>query len=78
MTVTNTICAMAILSIGIAAPAIARDTGRHHSRIHHGPIHSHLGYQTPQFQQNTENYGFGGLDHSRIGGEDPDLHPSAY
>jgi hypothetical protein len=30
----------------------------------------------PQFQRNTED--FRGHDPSRIGGEDPDLHPSAY
>jgi hypothetical protein len=32
----------------------------------------------PQFQRNTDNSGFRGRDPSRIGGEDPDLHPSAY
>jgi hypothetical protein len=30
----------------------------------------------PQFQRNTDD--FRGRDPSRIGGEDPDLHPSAY
>jgi hypothetical protein len=30
----------------------------------------------PEFQRNIENFGFGGRDPSRIGGEDPSLHPS--
>ena len=32
----------------------------------------------PQFQRNIENFGFSGRDPSRIGGEDPSLHPSQY
>ena len=62
-------------------------------RIHRGPTHHLLRDQyfrgaynqrnerfdlNPQFQRNTNNFGFRGRDHSRIGGEDPDLHPSAY
>ena len=62
-------------------------------RIHRGPTHHHVQDQhfrgaynqrnerfdlNPQFQRNTDNFGFRGRDRSRIGGEDPDLHPSAY
>jgi hypothetical protein len=63
----------------------------HHSlRIHRGQTHRHYvryynrryvgwAYEpNPQFQRNTENFGFRGHDPSRIGGEDPNLHPSAY
>jgi hypothetical protein len=32
----------------------------------------------PGFQRNLENFGFSGRDPSRIGGEDPSLHPSQY
>ena len=29
----------------------------------------------PDFQRNIDNFGFSGRDPSRIGGEDPSLHP---
>jgi len=60
-------------------------------RIHRGPAHHDVqdryfrgAYNqrierfdpNPQFQRNTDD--FRGRDPSRIGGEDPDLHPSAY
>jgi hypothetical protein len=32
----------------------------------------------PEFQRNIDNFGFSGRDPSRIGGEDPSLHPSQY
>jgi len=32
----------------------------------------------PEFQRNIENFGFSGRDPSRVGGEDPSLHPSQY
>ena len=62
-----------------------------HLRIHRGPAHHDVqdryfrgAYNqrtdhfdpNPQFQRNTDD--FRGRDPSRIGGEDPDLHPSAY
>jgi len=62
-----------------------------HLRIHRGPAHHDVqdryfrgAYNqrtdhfdpNPQFQRNTKD--FRGRDPSRIGGEDPDLHPSAY
>jgi len=62
-------------------------------QIHRGPTHHLLRDQyfrgaynqrnerfdlNPQFQRNTDNFGVSGRDPSRIGGEDPDLHPSAY
>jgi hypothetical protein len=62
-----------------------------HLRMHRGPAHHDVqdryfrgAYNqrtepfdpNPRFQRNTED--FRGRDPSRIGGEDPDLHPSAY
>jgi hypothetical protein len=57
---------------------------------HHVPVH-HRRYvrgaytqpndrydPDPEFQRNIENFGFSGRDPSRIGGEDPSLHPSQY
>jgi hypothetical protein len=32
----------------------------------------------PEFQRNIDNFGFSGRDPSRIGGEDPSLHPSQH
>jgi hypothetical protein len=32
----------------------------------------------PEFQRNIQNFGFSGRDPSRVGGEDPSLHPSQY
>ncbi|MGA7071866.1 hypothetical protein [Bradyrhizobium sp.] len=94
MTIIKALSVVAVLSTVIAAPVFARDAepARHHNlRIHRGPAHHRLGDQYfrgaynqrnefydpyRQFGLNTE--GFGGRDPSRIGGEDPDLHPSAY
>jgi len=65
----------------------------HHLRTHHGLTHHHARdqhfrgaynrhnerfYSYPQFQLHTANFGSRGRDPSRIGGEDPNLHPSAY
>ena len=65
----------------------------HHLRIHHGLTHHHVRdqhfrgaynqhnerfYPSLQPQRNTEDFGSRGRDPSRIGGENPDLHPSAY
>jgi hypothetical protein len=93
MAIMKTLSVIVILSAAIAAPVFARDAGpgRHNSlRIHRGQTHRHYvryynrryvgwAYEpNPQFQRNTENFGFIGHDPSRIGGEDPNLHPSAY
>ena len=66
--------------------------GRHHVRAQHRS-HFHAAYNQrnehfnpqnerfdpdPYFQRNIENFGFSGRDPSRIGGEDPSLHPSPY
>jgi hypothetical protein len=67
--------------------------GHDHLRIHHRAAHHHVEdqhfrgaynlhnerfYPSLPFQRNTENFGARGRDPSRIGGEDPNMHPSAY
>ncbi len=70
----------------IAAPAFAGDVYRHHYRIYHhrhyyrdysGYLDPRSGHYDPEFQRNRENFGFSGRDPSRVGGEDPSLHPPA-
>jgi hypothetical protein len=93
MTIIKALSVMAVLSTAIAAPVSARDAGHDHLRIHRGPTHHHVQDQhfrgaynqrnerfdlNPQFQRNTDNFGVRGRDPSRIGGEDPDLNPSAF
>jgi hypothetical protein len=59
----------------------------HHVRVHHRryvrgaymqPRPNDRYDPDPEFQRNIENFGFSGRDPSRIGGEDPSLHPSQY
>lgn len=64
-------------------PASAGDWAyRHHYRMHHhyyrdysGYMDPYSGHYDPEFQHNRENFGFSGRDPSRVGGEDPTLHP---
>jgi hypothetical protein len=68
----------------LMSPALAQDPGtysRHYRAYHHH--HDYSGYLDPrsghydlEFQRNRENFGFSGRDPSRIGGEDPSLHPA--
>jgi hypothetical protein len=73
-------------TIGVSAftatPTFAQDywAHRHHYRIHHyrdysGYLDPRSGHYDPEFQHNRENFGFSGRDPSRVGGEDPSLHP---
>jgi hypothetical protein len=81
--VTNlkTLSAIAILTAAIATPVFAQPT--HHSRAldrYRGAYNQVNGpsYATPRTDggRNIENFGFGGMDRSFPGGEDPSLHPS--
>jgi hypothetical protein len=72
-----------------ATRAFAGDhrTHRHHTRMHQQPrdysgnrdysgyLDPQSGHYDPEFQRNRENFGFSGRDPSRVGGEDPSLHP---
>jgi len=62
-------------------------SGSHHARTHHRSYVRGAFTQRqpsdrydpdPEFQRNIDNFGFSGRDPSRIGGEDPSLHPSQY
>jgi hypothetical protein len=81
--------AIVILSAAVATPVLAQDAGvfgpYHHGRHHHvwnyRGAYNQMGgpsYAVPPTQsgRNIENFGFSGRDPSRIGGEDPSLHPS--
>jgi hypothetical protein len=58
------------------APAEAyRYYPRYGYRDYSGYMDPHSGHYDLQFQRNRENFGFSGRDPSRIGGEDPNLHP---
>jgi hypothetical protein len=70
-------------SVFAATPGFARDdwTHRHHYRMHYhrdysGYMDPRSGHYDPEFQRNRENFGFSGRDPSRVGGEDPSLHPA--
>lgn len=78
------VCATAAAAL-IATPALAGDAYVHHYRIHHhrhyyrdysGYLDPRSGHYDPEFQRNRENFGFSGRDPSRVGGEDPSLHPA--
>lgn len=77
MNTSKALGAIAFLSVAISTAALARDARRGHMRIHHADHHLRNAY----IQTNGRFYsnpGFRGGDPSRIGGINPDLHPSAY
>jgi hypothetical protein len=80
MTNMKTLSAVIIFSAAVAAPASARDDRLDHLVTHWRHHHFRDSYNQRNerfdFQRNTNN--FRGRDPSRIGGEDPDMHPSAY
>jgi hypothetical protein len=85
MTHLKSLGVIAVLATTLTAPVLARETRHSHLAVHGSHHHLRDAYnqrnegfdRSPQFQRNTES-SFRGPDHSRIGGEDPDLHPSAY
>jgi hypothetical protein len=78
------VCATAA-PVLMATPGFAYSRGyvRHHQLHYYGPYYRDYsgymdprsGHYDPEFQHNRENFGFSGRDPSRIGGEDPNLHP---
>lgn len=80
MTNMKTLSAVIILSAAVATPVFARDGRLDHLGTHWRHHHFRDAYnqRNERFdsQRNTDN--FSGRDPSRIGGEDPDRHPSAY
>ncbi len=81
---------LACATVFTATPGWAQDPGMvsRYDRIHHhyrsyyrdysGYLDPRSGHFDPEFQRNRENFGFSGRDPSRIGGEDPTLHPAPY
>ena len=54
----------------------AKATVHHVSADRHGSFRGAYNRWDPEFSRNQQNFGFSGRDPSRIGGEDPSLHPS--
>jgi hypothetical protein len=81
MTMMKTLSLIAILAATITTPVFAQDGRLDHLGTHWRQHHFRNSFnqrdQRLDTQRSTEN-SFRGPDHSRIGGEDPDLHPSAY
>ena len=80
MTKMKTLSAVIILSAAVATPVFAQDHGRAHVRHFRGAYNEMIGpsyYAVPssRVEPNLENFGFSGRDPSRVGGEDPYLHP---
>lgn len=86
MTLLKTLGVIVILTTAATAPGFAQDAGHGHSRIHTAHHQFRDAYNQGndrydlnlQSQRNIASWGVRGHDPSRIGGEDPDLHPSAY
>ena len=91
MTKMETLSAVIILSTAIATPVFAQDASVLRPGSHSGskpqPVTNHqsnfrAGYNqvngTPRTQGDSskENLGFGGIDPSRVGGEDPTFRPA--
>ena len=80
--------ALALSTVAMVVAAATPGYGstyRHHYRPHYyghyyrdysGYLDPRSGHYDPEFQRNRENFGFSGRDPSRIGGEDPSLHPA--
>jgi len=77
-----------ILSAAIASPVLAQDaTARpHHARAYdqsnfrgayNQQVNGDYAPRTPEEMRNLENFGFSGRDPSRVGGENPNLHPAS-
>jgi hypothetical protein len=68
----------------VTGPGFAQDDGgyyrhyRHHSRDYSGYLDPRSGHYDLEYQRNRENFGFSGRDPSRVGGEDPSLHPAPH
>ena len=82
MTKLKTLSAVIILSAVVATPVFAQPYHvRHHYRDYRGSYNqlNSSGDAAPQTRdqfRNLENFGFSGRDPSRVGGEDPYLHPA--
>ena len=87
MTKMKTLSAVIILSAAIATPAFAQDASALHSaskpqRVTNRQSDFRAGYNQltgtsrTQNGSNKESLGFGGIDPTRVGGEDPTFRPA--
>jgi hypothetical protein len=89
MTKMKALSAVIILSAAIAAPVFAQDASV--PRPRHAQVYDHQNFRgaynqsdapfyaqplTNEERRNVEDFGFSGRDPSRVGGEDPYLHPA--
>jgi hypothetical protein len=79
----KTLSAVAVLVAATAAPAFAK-AHIHHRRAHQWDQQTYYGQGfnrdygqgfNRDARRNIEDFGFSGIDHSRVGGEDAWLHP---
>jgi hypothetical protein len=71
----KTLSAVAVLVVATAAPAFAK-AHIHHRRAHQWDQQVNYGQGfNRDARRNIEDFGFSGIDHSRVGGEDAWLHP---
>jgi hypothetical protein len=81
MTKMKALSAAIILSAAIAAPVLAQNANYRGSydqdfrRAYDQSKESYARPLTDDERRNLENFGFSGRDPSRVGGEDPYLHP---
>jgi hypothetical protein len=78
----KTLSAVVIVTAALTVPAFAQHHRHHHVRAasYHGPAYDVGTFRAyarlPVSEQSF--YGDGWVDHSRVGGADADMHPSAY
>jgi hypothetical protein len=81
MTKFKTLSAIFILSTAIATPVFAQDASvprPRHARVYDQSNHTFYAQPlTNEERRNIEDFGFSGRDPSRVGGEDPSLHPAS-
>lgn len=71
----RTLGAVAVLVVATAAPAFAK-APIHHRQSHQWDQQVYYGQGfNRDARRNIEDFGFSGIDHSRVGGEDAWLHP---
>ena len=79
MTNLKALSAAIIFSVAVATPAFAKEHGRAYDRYRGAYNQLSVPSSTipeTRAQRNIENFGFSGIDRSRVGGQDPSLNPS--
>lgn len=76
MTKIKTLTAMIILCTAVATPVFAKGMNYHSQSFRKAYNQATVPSFSAQEDRNIENFGFSGMDPSRVGGEDPSLRPS--